>query len=138
LVIHTREAEADTFQILKDMVPSEYPIHVHCFTYSKEFAERLLANWSRLFIGFTGVITFPSAQKDLVHKLLDTNLVPLERILLETDGPFMAPVPMRGKVCHSGYIPYIAEFLADRKGVTVSEVYRITTQNAKNVFGLVL
>jgi len=121
---------------MKDIIPTDHHIHVHCFTSSEKLAAKLLSNWRNLYIGFTGVITFPSAQNDLVAKLLKNEVVPLARIVLETDGPFMAPLPHRGKPCHSGYIPYIAKFLADIKGVSIDEVYTVTTNNAVKLYNL--
>jgi len=99
-IFNTREAEEDTLRIMKEHVPQDWRVHVHCFTDSLAFAKNLLAHFSSLCIGFTGVITFKNAQD--VQKVVSE--VPLERILLETDGPFMAPIPHRGKVRPSRYL----------------------------------
>lgn len=132
LMIHTREAEDDTFQILTSLVPSDYPIHIHCFTSSLEFAKKLMNHFSNLYFGFTGIVTFKTADnvKEVVRN------VPLERILLETDGPFLAPVPYRGKVATSGMIPKIVAEIAKLKSVSEEEVYRQTRINTTNIYGI--
>lgn len=132
LMIHTREAEDDTFQILTSLVPSDYPIHIHCFTSSLEFAKKLMDYFSNLYFGFTGIVTFKTADK---LKEVVAN-VPLERMLLETDGPFLAPVPHRGKVATSGMIPRIVEEIAKIKSVSVEEVYKQTRINTSKIYGI--
>jgi TatD DNase family protein len=98
VVLHTREAEQDTLEMMLQLFPSHWKIHAHCFTDSVDFALRLVQHFPNLYFGFTGVITFKNA-----GKLLDVvKQVPLNRIVLETDAPFMAPVPFRGQVCHPG------------------------------------
>jgi len=105
--------------------PTPYPIFFSLiYLIFQEFPE--------LCIGFTGVVTFKSA-KDL-HQVV--KYVPLSRILLETDGPFMAPVPHRGADCHSGFIPFIAQEIAKLKGVTVDEVYAAARANTKRIYGV--
>eukprot|EP01087_Luapelamoeba_hula_P019683 TRINITY_DN6553_c0_g1_i1.p1 TRINITY_DN6553_c0_g1~~TRINITY_DN6553_c0_g1_i1.p1 ORF type:complete len:344 (+),score=39.96 TRINITY_DN6553_c0_g1_i1:152-1033(+) len=89
IVVHSREAEEDTFTIMKKAMPKDWKVHVHCFTSSGELAQQLMDEFPNLYIGFTGVITFAGALKKVV------NTVPVERILLETDGPYMAPIPFR-------------------------------------------
>lgn len=128
LVIHTREAEEDTLAIMKAHIPTDHPIHVHCFTSSLSFAEQILEYWSHLYIGFTGVITFASALDKVVRR------VPLERILVETDAPFMTPVPHRGKVCHSGYIPLILDKIAQLKKIDSPTVYQTIRKNTKQIY----
>jgi len=130
LVIHTRVAEDDTLQLMKDLIPSEWPIHIHCFTSSSNFADALLKYWTRLYIGFTGVITFAKQLHEVVQ------IVPLEKILLETDAPFMTPVPHRGKICHSGYIPLIAQKIAQIKNLDEDIVFATTRQNTKEIYGI--
>eukprot|EP01101_Sappina_pedata_P012347 TRINITY_DN8461_c0_g1_i1.p1 TRINITY_DN8461_c0_g1~~TRINITY_DN8461_c0_g1_i1.p1 ORF type:complete len:180 (-),score=38.41 TRINITY_DN8461_c0_g1_i1:100-639(-) len=131
MIIHTREAEKETLEIMKEMIPKDWKLHVHCFTDSIAFAEELLAHFPNLWIGFTGVITFRSAKK--LQQVVKR--VPLNRILLETDGPSMTPEPFRGQPCHSGHIPLIAEKVALLKGVPVEEVYQVTNQNCFELFG---
>jgi len=132
IVIHTREAEQDTLQMMKDHLPRDWPLHVHCFTDTLPFALDLLQHFSRLYIGFTGVITFKNSSS--LRAVVEG--IPVERLLLETDGPFMTPVPFRGKVCHPGHIPYIAKQIAEFKKMDVSEIYRLCRENTKNVYGI--
>ncbi len=132
LIIHTREAEEDTLAIMRDAVPSDWKVHVHCFTSSPDLALALVAAFPNLYVGFTGVITFKTA--DAIREVV--RAVPLERLLLETDGPYMAPVPHRGKVAHPGHIPFIAEKMAEVKAVPVSEVYLQVRENTRDVYGI--
>lgn len=144
IVIHTREAEEDTLEIMHEIVPIDWPIHVHCFTSSLPFGQKLLGHWKNLYIGFTGshvcvrtthftgVITFHSAKE--LHKTVQE--IPLNKIVLETDAPFMAPIPHRGKICHSGYIPHIAEKISTLKNVPIETVYNITRENTKQLYGI--
>eukprot|EP00005_Dracoamoeba_jomungandri_P009612 CAMPEP_0174266930 /NCGR_PEP_ID=MMETSP0439-20130205/31913_1 /TAXON_ID=0 /ORGANISM="Stereomyxa ramosa, Strain Chinc5" /LENGTH=293 /DNA_ID=CAMNT_0015354185 /DNA_START=57 /DNA_END=935 /DNA_ORIENTATION=+ len=111
IVIHTREAESDTLAFLREIVPKDWRIHIHCFTSSLSLAETLLAEWPNLCIGFTGVVTFKNSEA--IREVVGA--VPIERMLLETDGPFMAPMPFRGQTCHSGHIPYTAMTIASVK-----------------------
>jgi len=128
-VIHTREADKDSLEILKAHVPSDWPIHVHCFTSSIELAARLLEHFKNLYIGFTGIVTFDRNLPFVVRQ------TPLERILLETDGPYLAPLPFRGQVCHSGHIPKIALKIAEIKNVPVEKVYLTCRKNSLAVYG---
>lgn len=132
LVIHTREAEADTLEILRRHVPRDWPVHVHCFTSSLPFAQSLLTEFSRLYLGFTGIITFKNAV-DLQEVALHT---PLNRLLLETDGPYLAPVPHRGQVAHPGHIPLIAQKLAEIKKVNAAELFAAARQNTRDLYGI--
>lgn len=132
LVIHTREAEDDTYSIMTRVVPEDWPIHIHCFTSSLEFSKKLLSHFSNVYFGFTGVITFKNAED--VREVVKH--VPIERILLETDGPFLAPIPYRGKVATSGMIPKIAEKIAEVKGIPVEEVYKHARINTTSVYGV--
>ena len=130
LIVHTREAEADTLAILEAESPRDWKIHVHCFTSSLEMAEKLLAGFPNLCLGFTGIVTFKNTQElQAVAKA-----TPLHRILLETDGPYLAPVPHRGRPAHPGHIPLIAQKLAELKGVDVAEVYGGARGNTKRIY----
>ncbi|KAJ7069981.1 hydrolase [Mycena amicta] len=132
LTIHTREADDDTERILKQEVPKEHKIHIHCFTDSPAFAQRLLDWFPNLYIGITGVITFTS-NDDTSTTVRNMFLLPESsdpasrlRILLETDAPYMVPAPIytsptfatpeaKGKklpLCHSAMVPWTAEFVA--------------------------
>ncbi len=132
LVLHLREADDDALAVLRAADLHGINVHVHCFTGSPEFASQLLALDANIFIGFTGIVTFKSAQnvRDAAA------LTPLSQMLLETDAPYMAPVPFRGKPCHSGYIPYIAQQLAQTKNVPVEELYRHCRENTRNCYGI--
>ena len=125
LVIHDREAHGDTLEILKKHKPKGV---LHCFSGSPETAEEILK--LGMYIGLGGVLTFKNARKavEVAEKL------PLDRLLLETDCPYMAPVPFRGKRNFSGYIPYIAEKVAEIKGIDPQTVLDITSENAKTLF----
>ncbi len=132
LIIHTREAEADTLAVLKREAPRDWKIHVHCFTSSPAMAEALLAGFPGLCLGFTGIVTFRNAQElQSVAKA-----TPLDRMLLETDGPYLAPIPYRGKPAHPGHIPFIAAKIAELKGVPVEDVYRWARQNTRALYGI--
>ena len=132
LVLHLREAEDDALAVLRTADLHDRKIHVHCFTGTPEFVESLLALDAQIFVGFTGIVTFNNAQnvRDAAA------IVPIDQILLETDAPYMAPVPFRGKPCHSGYIPFIAEKLAEIKNVPVEELYRHCRENTRKCYGI--
>ncbi|MEO6095735.1 MAG: TatD family hydrolase [Fibrobacteria bacterium] len=132
LIIHTREAEADTLEVLIRDTPPDWKIHVHCFTSSPDMADRLLAAFPNLCLGFTGIVTFKNAQT-----LQDVaKATPLDRLLLETDGPYLAPIPHRGKPAHPGHIPLIALKIAELKGVAVEEVYAAARENTRRIYGI--
>ena len=132
LVLHLREADDDALAILRNADLRNSKIHVHCFTGTRDFAERLLALDAEIFIGFTGIVTF----KNAVNVREAAEIVPDNRMLLETDAPYMAPVPYRGKPCHSGYIPYIAKTLAETRKTPVEEIYRLCRENTRNCYGI--
>jgi TatD DNase family protein len=131
LIIHTREAEEDTLAIMQSEIPIDWKIHVHCFTSSLIMAEKLLASFPNLCLGFTGIVTFKNAL-ELQAVAIAT---PLERFLLETDGPYLAPIPHRGKPAHPGHIPLIAQKIAELKGVEVDEIYRSARENTRKIYG---
>ena len=132
LVLHLREADDDALAVLRAANLHDTKFHIHCFTGTPEFVEQLLALDAQIFVGFTGIVTFNNAQsvRDAAA------LVPIDQMLLETDAPYMAPVPFRGKPCHSGYIPFIAEKLAEIKNVPVEELYRHCRENTKKCYGI--
>lgn len=132
LVLHLREADDDALAILGAADLRGKKVHIHCFTGTREFAERLLALDANIFIGFTGIITF----KNAVNVREAAEIVPENCMLLETDAPYMAPVPYRGKPCHSGYIPYIANALAETKKKPVEEIYRLCRENTRRCYGI--
>ena len=129
VVIHTREAEDDTVQILNELAPKLARKGViHSFTSTPELAKTVLA--LGFHIGFNGIITFKNAQN--VREIVE--LTPLDRILIETDSPFLAPIPHRGKENAPFNLPFVAAKIAEIKNISVDEVLRVTTENAKNLF----
>lgn len=128
VIIHSRDAAKDTLDIMKEMGCEKMSGVVHCFSYSKEVAREILN--MGFFLGIGGVVTFQNAKavKEVVK------FAPLDRILLETDSPYLAPVPHRGKRNSSLYIPLIAEEIAGIKETEYEEVIRVTNENAKKLF----
>jgi TatD DNase family protein len=126
VIIHSRDAAGDTIEILREYAPLKG--QMHCFSYSKESAEVFLK--MGLHISFTGVLTFKNARKAV--EALD--VVPLERLLTETDCPYMSPEPVRGTRNDSGNIPYIIEKIAALKGETAMKIAEITVSNAEALF----
>lgn len=127
VIIHDREAHGDTLDILRELKPKGV---LHCFSGSAETAKEILS--LGMYIGFGGALTFKNARKAIEV----AQIVPLDRILLETDCPYMAPVPMRGKRNQSSYIAYVAEKMAEIKGISAQEVIDSATENAKRLFGI--
>ena len=127
IIVHDREAHGDTLEILKKHKPKGV---LHCFSGSPETAEEILK--LGMYIGLGGALTFKNARKAVEV----AQMLPLDRLLLETDCPYMAPVPFRGKRNYSGYIPYIAEKIAEIKGIDPQTVLDITSENAKKLFDL--
>jgi len=125
VVIHDRDAHGDTLEIMKEF--PEVKGVVHCFSGSVEFACECLK--LGYYIGFTGVVTFKNSKK-IVEVAKE---VPLERMLVETDAPYMAPTPNRGKRNRSDYIKFIIEKIAEVKELSVEEVSNATIENAKNL-----
>lgn len=132
LVLHLREADDDALAVLREANLKNTTVHVHCFTGTADFVSNLLELDMNLFVGFTGIITFKNAPN--VREA--AALVPLNQLLLETDAPYMAPVPFRGTPCHSGYIPYVAHKLAEVKNVPVEELYRHCRENTHRCYGI--
>lgn len=127
VVIHEREAHEDGLSIVRkwaDKVPGVF----HCFSGSAEMAKEIVKmGW---YISFTGVLTFKNARRALEAAAA----VPLDRLMIETDSPYMAPTPYRGKRNHSGYVGKVAEKLAEVKGISPEEAARITLENGKRFF----
>ncbi|MBO5098376.1 MAG: TatD family hydrolase [Agathobacter sp.] len=131
IIVHSRDAAADTMQVMKEHHAEEIPGVIHCYSYSKEMALEFIK--MGYYIGVGGVVTFKNAKK-----LIETvEAIPLTRILLETDCPYMAPEPYRGKRNSSLYLPYVVERIAQIKGVTPEEVERVTENNARILFSKV-
>ena len=129
VLIHSREAAADTMEIMKQHGQGLKGV-IHCFSYSKEMAAEYVK--MGFYIGVGGVVTFKNARK-----LKETvQEIPLTSIVLETDCPYLAPVPYRGKRNNSAYIKYIAEGIAGIKGVSYEEVVEQTEKNARDLYNL--
>ena len=129
LIVHTRDAEDDTAEILTDeMGKGGYPGVIHCFTASAEFGRKALD--LGFCISISGIVTFKNA-KDLQDFVRE---VPADRLLIETDSPFLAPVPHRGKSCEPAFVASTAQFIADLRGVTVEELARQSTENFYRLF----
>lgn len=129
LIVHTRDAEADTAGILaEEMARDAFPALIHCFTASAEFADRVIG--LGLYISLSGIVTFKNA-KDL--QAVAENL-PEDRLLVETDSPFLAPVPHRGQVCEPAFTSDTARFVAALRGVTAEALADATTRNFHALF----
>ena len=131
VIIHTREAESETVEILRsDYAGAARPGVFHCFSGSRKLAEEALA--LDFMISFSGIVTFRKAE-DLREV---ARHVPFDRLLVETDCPFLAPVPYRGKRNEPGYVVEVARCIAELRGVEVEEVARVTTENFKRFLRL--
>ena len=129
LIVHTRDAEADTVAILEEeMGKGPFPALIHCFTGSRDFADKVLE--LGLLISISGIVTFKNA-RDLQET---AKAIPLDRLLIETDSPFLAPVPHRGKTCEPAYVADTARFLADLRGDPVEALGEATSANFRRLF----
>ena len=130
VIIHSRDAAADTMEVMREAHAEEIPGVIHCYSYSKEMAQEFIR--MGYYIGVGGVVTFKNAKK--LKETVES--IPLERILLETDCPYMAPEPYRGTRNDSSNIPYVIAKIAELKGITAEEVEHVTEQNARKLFSL--
>ncbi|HEY8049950.1 MAG TPA: TatD family hydrolase [Ramlibacter sp.] len=134
LVIHTRAASGDTIRILKEEGEDASAASVggvfHCFTETAQVARAALD--LGFHISFSGIVTFKNAQdlRDVAA------FVPMDRLLIETDSPYLAPVPFRGKTNNPSYVPYVARQLAEVKGLSSEEIGRVTSANFERLFGV--
>ena len=128
IIIHSRNAEEKTFEILNGYKNDNLKILMHCFTGSQKFADKLLS--LNTYFSASGIITF----KNSVNLQNTFNSLPLDRILIETDSPFLAPVPYRGKKNEPSFIDFTASKLAEIKDMEKSEIIKITTNNFNNLF----
>lgn len=128
IIVHDRDAHGDTLEILKQHKPKGV---VHCFSGSVEMAQEIVK--IGMYIGVGGVITFKNAKKlpDVVR------IIPDELLLVETDCPYLAPEPYRGKLCHSGMIKLTAQKIAEIRGSTTEEILNLTAKNARKLFNIV-
>ena len=129
IIVHSRDAHEDTLNILRQYKPKGV---LHCFSGSVETAKEVLK--LGMYIGLGGAVTFKNAKKPVEV----AEFLPLDRLLLETDCPYMAPVPMRGKRNDSSYIPYVAKKIGEVKGMDPQEVIDAATENTKRLFELYL
>lgn len=130
VIIHSRDAASDTLDMMKAANAGEIGGVIHCFSYTKETAREYLA--MDFYFGIGGVITFNNAKK--LKEAVE--YIPMEKILLETDSPYLSPVPYRGKRNSSLNIPLIAKEIARIKGMNYDQVVNITTENASKLFGI--
>ncbi|MGZ8240240.1 MAG: TatD family hydrolase [Methylobacter sp.] len=130
LIIHTREAKQDTLRILEEESAGEVGGIIHCFTEDWEFAQKALD--LNFYISFSGIVTFNSAKeiKEVAKK------VPVDRFLIETDSPYLAPVPFRGKPNYPIYVRYVAEHIAELRGTTLNQIADLSTKNFNSLFKL--
>ena len=128
VVIHSRDAARDTLDIMHALHAEEVRGVIHCFSYTKEIAREYLE--MGYYFGIGGVITFRNAKK-LKEAV---QYIPMDRILLETDSPYLAPEPHRGSRNSSLNLPYVAQEIATLKGISYDEVVEITSENAKRLF----
>ena len=129
LIVHTRDAEDDTIEIVEDeMGKGAFPGLIHCFSGTQRLADRMLA--AGFSISISGIVTFKKAEelRDVVRN------VPLDRILVETDSPYLAPVPKRGKRNEPAFTAHTAAAVAELKGVSVEELAEVTTGNFRRLF----
>ncbi|MCD6036071.1 MAG: hydrolase, TatD family [Rickettsiales bacterium] len=129
LIVHTRDADQDTLDILEEeMVKGAFPGLIHCFSSSEALAWKAIE--LGLYISVSGIVTFKKAEalQEIIRKL------PLEKLLVETDAPYLAPVPKRGQTNEPSYTRYTAEFLANLKSVSFEEVAKTTTRNFFSLF----
>jgi TatD DNase family protein len=133
LIVHTREAEDDTYEILSDeMGKGAYSGVIHCFTASRDFADRALG--LGLYISLSGIVTFKNASE-----LQDiAKILPEDRLLIETDSPFLAPVPHRGKACEPAFVVDTAHFLCNLREVGLNYLAQTTSDNFYRLFAKAL
>ena len=128
VIIHTREAREDTIRLLRDNHADKCGGVLHCFTENEDMAKKALD--LGFYISISGIVTFKNAEeiRNVVRKL------PLDRLLVETDSPYLAPVPYRGKQNQPAYTREVCEYLAALKGVSIEEMARVTTENFERLF----
>ena len=130
LIVHTRDAKYDTLRILQEENAGEASGIIHCFTEDWEFAKGALD--LGFYISFSGIVTFNSAKeiKEVAKK------IPADRFLIETDSPYLAPVPYRGKPNYPTYVRYVAEHISELRGISFSQVAELSTNNFRTLFDL--
>jgi TatD DNase family protein len=129
LVVHTRDADDDTMDLLEAaMMEKRFTGVIHCYSSSRRLAERAVT--LGMYLGIGGIATFPRSEeiRETIRQM------PLDSLILETDAPYLAPAPRRGKINEPAYVRYVAEKLAEVLGLTVEEIERVTTANAERLF----
>lgn len=128
VIVHTRDAKEDTLSLIKQYSDPDVAGVLHCFTEDWDMARRAMD--MNFYISFSGIVTFKNAVElqDVARK------VPLDRMLIETDSPYLAPVPYRGKPNEPKYVPEVAKFLAELKGVSVAQIAEQTSENFHHLF----
>lgn len=131
MIVHSRDAAKDTLDLMKEADAGSIGGVVHCYSYTKELAREFLN--MDFFFGIGGVLTFPNAKK--LKEAVE--YIPMEKLVLETDCPYLAPVPNRGQRNSSLNIPYVVKVLAEIKGLSTEEVEAITWENSRRLYGKV-
>lgn len=136
IVLHVREAEQDAYELIRRYVPTGQLLHRHCVTGDTEMHRMYIQEYPNYYVGFTSLITNPNA----VNARQAVKELPLERMMLETDAPYFVPHPLRGRqrFAHPGMVEYVAKEIAVIKDLTMEEVGRQTTDNARRVYHLPL
>jgi len=129
VIIHTRDADQDTIDILtSEMLNSHFTGLIHCFTSSKYLAQKMLD--IGIYISVSGIITFKNAES--LREII--SFIPIDRLLIETDSPYLSPVPMRGKQNEPAFVKYVADMVAQIKGISAEEVASATSKNFFHLF----
>lgn len=133
VIVHTREAEDDTYDIMASCKKMhDFPGLIHCFTASENFARKILD--LGFYISIAGIVTFKNAEN--LRSIVE--FIPLNKLLIETDSPYLAPIPKRGKTNEPSYVRYVAQSIADIKGITLEECAKQTTENFFTLFSKAL
>ena len=130
IIVHSRDAAQDTYEMMKEARAEEIGGVVHCYAYSKEMAKQFVD--MGFFIGIGGVVTFQNSRK--LKEVVE--YIPLEYLVLETDCPYLAPTPYRGKRNSSLFLPYVVEAISQLKSISAEEVERVTWDNAHRLYRL--
>lgn len=130
IIIHSRDAAQDTYEVMKSNKADEIGGVVHCFSYTKEMAKQFMD--LGFYLGIGGVITFSNAKK--LYEVVE--YMPMSQMVIETDCPYLAPVPNRGKRNDSFNLPYVVSKIAEIKGISSDQVIDITSENAKKLYGI--
>lgn len=130
LIIHTRDAKADTLRLMQEEGAEQAGGVMHCFVEDMDTAEKAME--MGFYISFSGIVTFKNAQE--LQEV--AKQVPMERLLVETDSPYLTPVPYRGKPNYPGYTHYVAKFIAELRGIAYEEVAEASTRNFKQLFNI--